>query len=80
MPTGQVFKWHFLIIVHPKLIKGAVENAYSSAPSNAAMVTSLPTRKIKTHVVIRHNKIKTHVVIRHTCPQLTIGLQDYTTS
>lgn len=43
-PTGQVFKWHFRIMVHPITIKGAVENPNSSAPSKAATTTSKPLK------------------------------------
>ena len=42
MPTGHVFRWHLRIIMQPRVIKGAVAKPYSSAPSNAAMATSLP--------------------------------------
>lgn len=47
MPTGQVFKWHFRIIVHPRTIKGAVEKPNSSAPRMAATTTSNPAQKEK---------------------------------
>ena len=43
-PTGQVFKWHFRIMVHPMTINGAVENPNSSAPKSAATTTSKPVR------------------------------------
>ena len=42
IPTGQVFKWHFLIIIQPDAIKDAVAIPNSSAPSIAAIATSLP--------------------------------------
>ena len=42
IPTGHVFKWHFLIIIQPDAIRGAVENPNSSAPNNAPITTSLP--------------------------------------
>ena len=42
MPTGQVLRWHFLIMVQPSVMRGAVENPYSSAPSMAATTTSRP--------------------------------------
>ena len=42
IPTGQVFKWHLRIMMQPRAIKGAVEKPISSAPSNAAITTSLP--------------------------------------
>ena len=42
MPTGQVFRWHFLIMIQPREINGAVAKPNSSAPSNAAITTSLP--------------------------------------
>ena len=45
MPTGQVFRWHFLIIMHPIETNGAVENPNSSAPNNAPTTTSLPVFK-----------------------------------
>lgn len=41
-PTGHVFRWHFLIIVQPNVIRGVVENPNSSAPSKAAITTSRP--------------------------------------
>ena len=44
MPTGQVFKWHFLIMVQPKTINGAVLNPNSSAPNSAATMTSQAVR------------------------------------
>lgn len=47
MPTGQVFKWHFLIIVHPRTINGAVEKPNSSAPRAAATTTSNPAQEEK---------------------------------
>lgn len=47
MPTGQVFKWHFRIIVHPRTIKGAVEKPNSSAPRMAATTTSNPAQEEK---------------------------------
>lgn len=47
MPTGHVFRWHFLIIVHPRTIKGAVEKPNSSAPRMAATTTSNPAQKEK---------------------------------
>lgn len=46
MPTGHVLRWHFLIIVHPMAIRGAVLKPNSSAPSMAAITTSRP-RKLK---------------------------------
>ena len=42
MPTGQVLRWHFLIIVHPMAMSGAVLKPISSAPRRAAITTSLP--------------------------------------
>ena len=45
IPTGHVFKWHFLIIIHPTETRGAVENPNSSAPNNAPTTTSLPVFK-----------------------------------
>ena len=44
IPTGHVFRWHFLIIVHPKALRGAVENPNSSAPKRAPITTSRPVR------------------------------------
>ena len=44
IPTGHVFRWHFLIMVHPKAISGAVENPNSSAPNRAPITTSRPVR------------------------------------
>mmetsp|Transcript_30319 Transcript_30319/g.87431 ORF Transcript_30319/g.87431 Transcript_30319/m.87431 type:complete len:285 (+) Transcript_30319:1400-2254(+) len=43
-PTGQVFKWHLRIMMQPSVMRGAVVNATSSAPNNAAMTTSRPVR------------------------------------
>ena len=42
IPTGQVFRWHFLIIIHPEAINGAVAKPNSSAPNKAPIITSLP--------------------------------------
>ena len=42
IPTGQVSKLHTLIITQPKETKGAVAKPNSSAPSKAAIATSLP--------------------------------------
>ncbi len=42
MPTGQVSRWHTLIMMQPITTRGAVENPYSSAPSKAATTTSRP--------------------------------------
>ena len=33
MPTGQVLRWHFRIMMQPSTISGAVANPNSSAPS-----------------------------------------------
>ena len=41
-PTGQVFEWHCLTIIHPIATKAVVATPYSSAPIIAAMTTSLP--------------------------------------
>jgi hypothetical protein len=35
-PTGQVLRWHFLIMIQPAAISGAVAKPNSSAPSSAA--------------------------------------------
>ena len=48
-PTGQVFKWHFLIIMQPEATKGAVANPNSSAPNKQAMATSLPVFNWPSH-------------------------------
>ena len=42
MPTGQVLRWHFRIMMQPSVIRGAVEKPNSSAPSSAAITTSRP--------------------------------------
>jgi hypothetical protein len=42
MPTGQVFVWHFRIMMQPRAISGAVANPNSSAPSRAATAMSRP--------------------------------------
>ena len=41
-PTGQVFEWHCLTIIHPIATKAVVATPYSSAPIIAAITTSLP--------------------------------------
>ncbi len=41
-PTEQVFKWHFLSIMHPITTNGAVAKPNSSAPNKHAIATSLP--------------------------------------
>lgn len=43
-PTGQVLVWHFLIMMQPRVMRGAVEKPNSSAPSRAATAISLPVR------------------------------------
>lgn len=45
IPTGQVFKWHLRIMVHPITIKGAVLKPISSAPKTAATTTSNPKKQ-----------------------------------
>ena len=42
IPTGQVSRLHTLIITQPIVTSGAVANPNSSAPSIAAIATSLP--------------------------------------
>ena len=42
MPTGQVFRWHFRIMMQPMATSGAVAKPNSSAPSSAPMITSRP--------------------------------------
>ena len=41
-PTGHVFEWHCLTIIHPIATKDEVPIPYSSAPIIAATTTSLP--------------------------------------
>ena len=41
-PTGQVFEWHCLTIIHPIATNDVVATPYSSAPIIAAITTSLP--------------------------------------
>ena len=41
-PTGQVFEWHCLTIIHPIATRAVVATPYSSAPIIAAITTSLP--------------------------------------
>ena len=41
-PTGQVSRWHTLIITQPITTSGAVAKPNSSAPSSAAITTSRP--------------------------------------
>mmetsp|Transcript_31480 Transcript_31480/g.86682 ORF Transcript_31480/g.86682 Transcript_31480/m.86682 type:complete len:276 (+) Transcript_31480:2629-3456(+) len=43
-PTGHVLRWHLRIMMQPSVMSGAVVIATSSAPSSAAMTTSLPVR------------------------------------
>lgn len=49
MPTGQVFRWHFLIMVQPRTISGAVENPISSAPRRAPITMSRPKAEKSKH-------------------------------
>ena len=42
IPTGQVSKWQTRIITQPETTSGAVAKPNSSAPSRAAIITSLP--------------------------------------
>ena len=51
MPTGQVFKWHALIIIHPEATSGAVEKPNSSAPKRHAIATSLPVFSCPSHSI-----------------------------
>ena len=46
IPTGHVSFEHTRIIMQPRLTSGAVANPYSSAPSRAAMATSLPVMSL----------------------------------
>ena len=41
-PTGHVFEWHCLTIMHPIATRAVVATPYSSAPIMAAITTSLP--------------------------------------
>ena len=41
-PTGQVFRWHFRIIMHPSVTNAAVATPHSSAPSKVAIAMSRP--------------------------------------
>ena len=41
-PTEQVFRWHFLSIIHPITINPAVAIPHSSAPNKVAIATSRP--------------------------------------
>ena len=49
IPTGQVFKWHALIIIHPDATRGAVEKPNSSAPNKHAIATSRPVFNCPSH-------------------------------
>jgi hypothetical protein len=44
MPTGHVLVWHLRIMIQPSVMRGAVANPNSSAPSSAATVMSRPVR------------------------------------
>lgn len=66
MPTGQVFKWHFRIIVHPRTINGAVEKPNSSAPRMAATTTSNPAQEEKKMGKDNHFTWMTFVLGRKT--------------
>ena len=44
MPTGQVFRWHFRIMMQPITTSDAVAMPNSSAPKSAAIATSLAVR------------------------------------
>ena len=59
MPTGQVLRWHFLIIVQPRTISGAVEKPNSSPPSRAPITISRPTNHTRNHhyCTIKHNSM-----------------------
>ena len=45
MPTGQVLRWQTRAITQPSEIIAIVPKPYSSAPSKAPIITSLPVRK-----------------------------------
>ena len=51
IPTGHVFKWQALIIIHPEATNGAVENPNSSAPNKQAIATSLPVFNWPSHSI-----------------------------
>ena len=51
IPTGHVFKWQALIIMHPDATNGAVEKPNSSAPSKHAIATSLPVFNWPSHSI-----------------------------
>ena len=44
MPTGQVFSWHCLTILHPKAKRGKVPKPNLSAPRVAPITTSFAER------------------------------------
>ena len=53
IPTGQVFSWHCLTILHPRANKGNVPNPNRSAPNIVPIITSFadlrpPSTSIKT--------------------------------
>lgn len=66
-PTGQVLRWHFLIMVQPNTIRGAVEKPTSSAPSRAAMTTSLPGQGEK-------DGVKNNEELSHPCDASDVRL------
>ena len=45
-PTGHVSRWHTRIMTQPIVTSGAVAKPNSSAPSIAAMTTSLPVKSL----------------------------------
>ncbi|SKZ25355.1 Uncharacterised protein [Mycobacteroides abscessus subsp. abscessus] len=55
-PTGQVSRWQTRIMMHPDTMSGAVEKPYSSAPSNAAMMTSRPVRRAPSHCTVMRSR------------------------
>ena len=62
-PTGQVFEWHCLTIIHPIAISAVVAIPNSSAPIIAAITTSLPVlippSVLKVTLCLKLFKVKT---------------------
>ena len=70
IPTGQVFKWHFLIIIQPEETNGAVAKPNSSAPSKQAIATSRPVFSCPSHskTILLLKLFKTNVCCASASP------------
>src|SRR5438046_765872 len=69
IPTGQVFRWHLRIMMHPIATNGAVENPNSSAPRRAAIATSRPVFSFPSVCTVMRGRNQPHARNRITDPR-----------